>query len=60
MPGGQWARLSRADKLTFLWALVSALVHIVVDGTFAIFSSHITPKEWFLVIWDRIGRIDSR
>ena len=52
--------MSRADKLTFLWALVSALVHIVVDGTFAIFSSHITPKEWFLVIWDRIGRIDSR
>jgi hypothetical protein len=48
--GGQWRLLSRADKAATVWAGISGVVHITVDGTFALFSSHITPKEWFLKI----------
>jgi len=56
----QWHLLSMADKGMYTWSIISACVHIFVDGTHAIFSRHVTPKEWFLVVFDAIGRIDSR
>ena len=56
----QWHLLSLVDKCCYCWAVSAAIVHIIVDGTHAIFSKHITPKEWFLVFWDFVGRVDSR
>ena len=57
----QWARLSPVDRLIYLWATLSAIVHIFFDVTHFLFNGHITPnKQWFLVVWRAIGEVDQR
>ena len=59
-PLSQWHLLSRMEKVMYVWAICAALVHIFVDGTHAIFSMHITPKEWFFVAFEQVGQVDAR
>jgi len=56
----QWHLLSKNEKITYLWCIFSSIIHIFVDGSYAIFSRHITPREWFLVIWEKVGKVDQR
>jgi hypothetical protein len=56
----QWHLLSFVDKCCYCWSVLAAIVHVFVDGTHAIFSRHITPKEWFLVFWKLVGTVDNR
>ncbi|KAJ1447401.1 hypothetical protein M885DRAFT_624412 [Pelagophyceae sp. CCMP2097] len=71
---GAAARLRRRDDLSnfergaIVWGVVTGLLHVFVDGTFAIFSRLVAMTggdgslriPWFVAIWRAWSNVDSR
>ena len=60
--------LTKYEKGAIVWALFTGLVHIFMDGTFAIFSHLVSftndrgrlQRPWFVELWHLWGKVDAR
>lgn len=60
--------LTRYERGAIAWALFTGLIHIFMDGTFAIFSHLVSftndrgrlQRPWFVELWHLWGRVDAR
>ncbi|KAJ8603736.1 hypothetical protein CTAYLR_000251 [Chrysophaeum taylorii] len=63
-----FAHLGRGEKGAVAWATCMGLVHVFLDGTYAIFNVLVRKHgddnnrgvPWFLVLWRAYGKVDAR
>eukprot|EP00602_Paraphysomonas_sp_CaronLab_P010113 CAMPEP_0185029586 /NCGR_PEP_ID=MMETSP1103-20130426/15977_1 /TAXON_ID=36769 /ORGANISM="Paraphysomonas bandaiensis, Strain Caron Lab Isolate" /LENGTH=1340 /DNA_ID=CAMNT_0027564389 /DNA_START=389 /DNA_END=4408 /DNA_ORIENTATION=+ len=56
--------LSLREKLIICWSVLVGLIHIYLNGTYAMFAYRAgdggTSRSWMLAIWKQMGKYDSR
>ncbi|CAM9708001.1 unnamed protein product [Chrysoparadoxa australica] len=53
-------KLSRAEVVLVVWAVLSAFILIFFDGAFAILNSAVGSNLWLVGLWEWWGHVDSR